>query len=313
MTSNSPELSAILPVAEDLQAIAETVSHLQRQTCCSRIELIITGPQHVLEKVNSDDYSQFAAFQSVPLNGSCSLGQAYAAGIREAHAPVIACCEDHAYPEPEWAEVLIAAHKREWTVVGPALRNGNPGNLTSWAAFMMGFGPWAVPCAAQQVTHLPWHNNSYKRDVLLEYGEKLSNLFEAETVLQWKLRDKGHKLYLEPQARIAHLNVAKFNAWIVFQHYAGQKFGAKRCENWSLARRMLYGAASFLIPVVRFSRLLKPVLERGKCQKPKLAVLAVVMFGLIADGLGQMRGYFFGTGRSVEKTAEFDLHRAKYL
>lgn len=313
MAPNSPELSAILPVADDLQAIAETLNYLKRQTCCSRMELIITGPQHVLENVNPDDYRDFAAFQSVSLKGPCSLGPAYAEGIRKANAPVIACCEDHAYPEPEWAEALIAAHKQEWTVVGPAMRNGNPASLTSWAAFMMGFGPWAVPCAAQQVTHLPWHNNSYKRDVLLEYGEKLSSLFEAESVLQWKLKEKGHKLYLEPQAQIAHLNVAKFSAWMVFQHYAGQKFGAKRCEKWSFARRMFYGSASFLIPIVRFSRLIKPVLERGKCQKPKLAVLAVVMLGLIADGLGQMRGYFCGTGHSVEKTAEFDLHRAKYL
>ena len=313
MVNNTSEISAVLVVSKDRQAIAETLSYLKRQTCRHRMEIVVTGPAQALEDVKADEYSPFASLRKCQLEKPWSLGRAYAAGVRVATSPIIVCCEDHAFPEPEWAEGLIAAHEEDWAAVGPAMRNGNPTSLTSWAAFLMGFAPWAVPCVRQEVTHLPWHNNSYKRDVLLEYGDRLSGMFEAESVLHWDLRSRGYRLCLEPNSQVSHLNVAKFRAWVVFQHYAGQKFGAKRSEDWSMARRLFYGFASGLIPVVRLARLLKPMVERGRCKKPILAVSGVVLLGLIADGFGQMRGYLFGIGRSIEMTAEFDLNRPKYL
>ena len=50
-----------------------------------------------------------------------------------------------------------------------------------------------------EVDYLPGHNSSYKRDVLLGYGDRLESMMESETVLHWDLRAKGHRLYLSRQ------------------------------------------------------------------------------------------------------------------
>jgi hypothetical protein len=92
---------------------------------------------------------------------------------------VVACCEDHAFPDPGWAQALIQAHRQPWAVVGPAMRNGNPETTVSWASFFMSFGPWAAPTTSTTVTHLSWNNNSYKRDVMLAYGSKLEAMLDA--------------------------------------------------------------------------------------------------------------------------------------
>jgi hypothetical protein len=61
MATNPSEISAILVVSKDLQAIADTLSYLKKQTCRHRMEIVVTGPAHVLEDLKADDYSLFAS------------------------------------------------------------------------------------------------------------------------------------------------------------------------------------------------------------------------------------------------------------
>ena len=71
------------------------------------------------------------------------------------------------------------------------MHNANPDTIVSWADFLVGYGPWARPSIVSERDYLPGHNSSYKRAVLLEYGDALATLMEAETVLMWDLRAKG--------------------------------------------------------------------------------------------------------------------------
>ena len=50
------------------------------------------------------------------------------------------------------------------------MRNANPKSAISWANLLIEYGPWLDPAPAGKASHLPGHNSSYKRDVLLGYG-----------------------------------------------------------------------------------------------------------------------------------------------
>ena len=313
MHAETAELSAILIVSGEFSSIRTTLDRLRQQSVAERVELVIVGAASALNEVTASQFPEFFGCRLVQVDEVESLGQAYAVGVRKSTAPVIACCEDHAFPAPTWAEELINAHRDGWAVVGPAMRNGNPDSTVSWAAFLMGFGPWATPAKAGVVTHLPWHNNSYKRDVLLHYDDTLGKMLDAESVLHWKLLERGLELYLEPKAQTDHLNVAQLGPWLKYQFFAGQKFAASRSAKWSWFRRCFYGAASFLIPPLRFWRLQKEIRRPGRCPSPMLPVVGVILLGLAADGAGQMLGYCSGFGASVAKTAEYDLHRMQYV
>ena len=310
---NQSALSALLVVRDDFATIRKTINYLQKQTAAGQTELVIVGPQEVFSAEDESVFREFHGCRFVQLESFSSLAAAHVAGIQQASAPIVAFCEDHAFPDRCWAEALMKAHQQPRAAVGPGMRNGNPQTIVSWASFFMSFGPWAMPVEASSVTHLPWFNNSYKRDVLLSYGEELEAMLGAESVLHWDLTKKGHELYLEPAAQTDHLNVAQMIPWLRFQFHAGRKFASSRCRDWGWFRRVFYCVASPLIPVVRFYRTQSEVRHPGRCPDRLMSVLCVLMLGLLADGLGQAIGYVAGVGDATEKTAEFELNRSIYL
>jgi len=181
------------------------------------------------------------------------------------------------------------------------LRNANPVNMVSRADFCIGYGPWAEPQVAGVREFLPGHNSCYKRNLLLAYGDRLESMMEAETVLHWDLRAQGHQLWLEPCARIAHVNFWRWSTWLRVQFHAGRVFAAARAANggWPFWRRALFTAASPLIPLVRLWRL------RRQAQ----GAWAALSIGLALDGLGQGVGYSCGAGNSREILARYEYHR----
>ncbi|MCL6546490.1 MAG: hypothetical protein K6T61_14805, partial [Bryobacteraceae bacterium] len=92
--------------------------------------------------------------------------------MRAASAPLVVMTEDHSLPEPGWAAALLEAHREHRAAVGPAIVNGNPESLLSWANVVIEYGEWLDPVQSRPVQHLPGHNTCYRRDVLLDYGEE---------------------------------------------------------------------------------------------------------------------------------------------
>ena len=115
---------------------------------------------------------------------------------------------------------------------------------------------------------LPGHNSSYKLVLLLEYGPELEGMLESETTLHSSLRQKGHQLYLEPGARISHLNYENLSVWIRTQYLSGRAFAADRSEHWPSSRRLLYAVGGPLIPLVRLRRILGQMREARRPLPP---------------------------------------------
>jgi hypothetical protein len=196
--------------------------------------------------------------------------------------------------------------------VGPAVRNANPATLTSWANLLIEYGDWLAPAPAGERHHIPGHNSSYKRAVLLEYGDALPDLVEAESVLQWDLRTRGHRCYLEPKAQAFHLNYERFGPSCIQRFHAGRLFAANRARKWSLARRALYTLAAPLIPLVRMVRTLRSAWRVGP-RPGLLLLLPVLEVLLVLDGLGEMLGYALGSGRAMQKLSADEFHRERFL
>jgi len=196
-------------------------------------------------------------------------------------------------------------------VVGPVVHNANPSTLVSRADFLIGYGPWAEPIKPCEPRHLPGHNSSYKREVLLGYGERLTGMLEAESVLHWDLVSHGHQLYLDPSARLAHTNFAKLGVWTAVQYHSGRVFGGMRAAGWPIWKRLAFTVASPLIPAVRFARLWPDARRVRAAGSASPGVVVTLMWGLLLDGLGQMVGYACGPGRSRVRAHEFC--RVRYI
>ena len=315
MPSSGPKLSIILVTPDQGQALSRTIRSLKVQTIADLLELVIVAPSAETIELNPDECESFGALRTVGIGEIHSVGAAYAAGIRAATASIIALGEDHSFPHTDWAERLVSAHAQPWAAVGPQVCNANPDSSVATADFLIAYGPWSESAKSGEVEHLPGHNSSYKRDLLLEFGDSLAAMLEAESVLHWQLRRSGHKLYLETAAKTSHVNFSRLASWASAQYHAGRMFAAFRARNehWTFLRRAGFTLAGPIIPLVRLLRILR--LRQGAPTNTSLFpfLLPTLCFGLALDGLGQMAGYVTGEGTASEKAFYFEFHRERHL
>ena len=310
--SQAPALSVILPCEEGFRYIRQTIEALQQQTICRQIELVLI----VRDALSDGELAEIDGFHSVRVVVDRGLmgNRARAAGIRAASAPIVASAEDHCYPEPRWAASLLAAFADGWSAVGPSMYNGNPASALSWVNLLLAFGPWVAPAAAGPIVQLPWHNTSYQRLLLVEYGDSLGELMDVEGLLQEDLARKGHRFYHAVDARVHHLNVSRVSSTITYRLDSSRLFAAYRSRGWSALRRLLYVLAAPLIPIVRLRRTL-PLLRKVEGGPGLHArVLAVAAVCLIIDSIGETIGYALGsTQRLVLKVEGFERLRFRHM
>jgi glycosyltransferase involved in cell wall biosynthesis len=309
---SSAEMSVVIVTQDCYDTIRETLRHIRAQDVRDRLEVVIVAPSADGLGLDEAEVSDFLLVRVVEVGPIRSLAWANAAGIRQARAPVVVLAEDHCYPEPGWAEALINAHRQPWAAVGPVVHNANPDSSISWADALLGYAPWLDPAPAGVIDHLPGHNSSYKRAILLDYGPDLEAMLEAESVLHWDLRAKGHQLYLEPAAKVSHVNFGRLSSWIPAQFHSGRVFAAARGRSWSPLRRLLYAGGAPFIPLVRSWRILRRA--RRVCPRHQpLKVLPALMLGLVVSALGELLGYASGAGDAKQKLSTFEFHRVRHL
>ncbi len=313
--SNHPEMSVVIVTPDNFATIRKTVKHLLSQTVRDKLEIVIVTPSVDGLGLDDSEMKDFLQFRVIEVGEIGSTGEAIADGVRKAGAPVVTYVEEHVYPEPDWAEALIKAHREPWAAVGAVISNANPESMISWASLFTDFGPWVEQTLATETKGLAPHQTSYKRSVLLEYGADLEAMLEVETILHWDLISKGFRLYLEPAAKVNHLNISVLSSCIRAQFYGGRVFGAARAryQNWSIWRRLLYIGCMPLIPVIRLMRALDEIRRTALKSKLLPSILPALIMGLISHSLGEFTGYAFGVGEAPKRKLTFELNRYRHV
>jgi hypothetical protein len=309
VSASGPSLSVALLTPEGFESLRRTVSCLATQDIASAIELLILAPAGQNVVVDESLATFFHSLRVIPVAYGTGTGDARAAAVREARAPIIAFAEDHSFPQDGWAAALVDAHRGPYAAVGPAVHNANPSTKVSWADLLMGYGPWLAPTTSGPRDHLPGHNSSYKRAPLLALGDELPALIEAETTLHWKLRAQGHSLYLDERARVAHTNFEAFPLWIWVSFHTGRMFAGTRAMHWPWWRRAAFAAASPLIPLVRLRRHLGQARQVGWTAGRIAGLVPTLLAGLVANGIGEGMGTVAGAGRSGAKLVAWEFNR----
>ena len=307
----APALTVILPTWDTFDALRTTVHHLTAQTVAGAIELIICAPSAERAAVDAEAVRGLHSVRVLEAGPLKEMGPVRARAVREASADIVAFAEDHCFPYPDWAEALLAAHAAPHAAVGPAVHNANPESNISWADLLVEYGRWVAPGRRREVEMLPGHNSSYKRDVLLQYGQELDNMMETETVLFWDLRRRGYTLLFEPAARVMHTNFTRLGPYLQVQWHLGRAFGGRRAEPWSVARRAAYALASPAIPFIRLSHVVRGAITNRVPFRRLVSILPILLAGLAVDCIAQATGAAFGAGRSTVRLTAYEFHRGE--
>ena len=312
-TMSVPSLSVVLVTAGSFGTVRKIVRCLQAQTICDQIELLIAVRSGAAFCAEPDVLSGFKRHEIIEIGEPVRVAVAKTTAVGRATAPVIAFTEDHCFPEPGWAEALLAAHNDGWAGVGPAVRNANPGTAISRTAYLMHWASWMDPVARGPAQLIAWHNSSYRRTALMEVSGDLPGLFLVENFLQAALRDRGHHLYVEPAACVSHVNMSRPGPWMAHGFWGGRLYAARRVsyERSSLLQRAKKVASCPVVPLVRMWRLLR-LLRRdrrlGEFMPRTLPLLAV---GLLTHAAGEAAGYLLGEGDAESHYSEFELFRQR--
>ncbi|MBA2646410.1 MAG: hypothetical protein H0U81_06385 [Pyrinomonadaceae bacterium] len=313
--TNFPALSVVIVAPKLFERIRKTLRALKAQTIRDRLEIVVVVPSADSIGLDESELAGFFGYQVVEVGPIHSVDRAAARSVKHATATVVAIIEDHAYPNPEWAEAIVSAHRNSWAAVGPSVENANPATMLSWINLLMAYGKWGGATAGMVVDDLPNHNVSYKRAVLMEFGDEIENMVGRAGSLHRSLRAKGHKFFMEPAAEIYHLNPSRLSSTITLRFQAGRMFGATRARNerWSPLRRVLYIGALPLIPAMHLPRILREVRARGRQRELLPRVLPALLFGLALEAIGEVVGYAFGVGGAARFLETFELDRLDHL
>jgi Glycosyl transferase family 2 len=308
-----PEMSVLIVTPDDRRTIARTLRHLRAQTVRDRLELIVCAPTREGLGLAESDVEGFARVTVVEVGRVERVARAKVEGVRAACAPFVAFAEDHCFPEPEWAALLLEAHGRGAAAVGPTMLNANPRTATSWAGLYLHYGCCMEPAPAGAAATLPWHNTSYRRELLLSYGEELAPMLAVEGALLEDLRRRGHELYFEARARTAHVQITRLRSWVLHSFWGGRLFGATRArkQGWKAWRRALYVCGGPLIPLVRLWRTIPRVGATGRGLLPR--VIPPMIAGLIPHAAGEVCGYALGFGDSERRYSSYEIKRTLHV
>lgn len=247
----------------------------------------------------------------VPLPAGTLFSVAKAHGVRLATAPVVVFLEEHVRVWPGWARALMDGYDRPCGGIGPEVHNGNPESWISRYLEVLNYHESLPPAAAGPAAILPGHNSSFRREVLLGYGDELVDLMRAELVLHLRLRRDGHELRIEPAARISHINETSFGSATRGRFLWNRCYGAMRVRafGWSRGRRLFYAAAMPLIPLYTLARLIRYGIRRRPAMLPRVIAGAPLLLAVqLASAAGHTAGVLFGIGRAEAGFSQFEMN-----
>ena len=302
-----PPLSVVLVAGSQRARAQRVLDALAAQTVAGDLEVVVidVSPPPVPSLDTRDLRAQYVRRPDIT-----RWGAARVEGVRAASADVVAFIEDHCFPAPTWAEILIETHRGPWVAVGYAFTNANPWTYVSRSSMMARYGAFAHPARRGPARLLSGNNISYKKQALLEFGPALEGLLAIDFNLQELLARRGAPMFVEARALAAHQNFTSVIKEGRTGHAYCRLLAARRAEtqDWGAFRRVAYGlAAPAGAPVIRLARLLTGMAGRPALWPTVGAGLPAIAVEYLFDATGESLGYLFGAGNAERDTMRWEL------
>jgi hypothetical protein len=311
--SSPPLLSAIIACPDNYQTVRRLTQYLRVQTIRDQIELVYIMPSAADFNFHEEDMAEMWGYQLVEIGDFPSLNIPRAKGIQVAKADIVVYTEDHCYPAADWAEHLVKAHEGPWAAVGPQIGLANAHSYTSWANFFIQYVSWMRPSEGGIAEDVPGHNSSYKRKILLEYGDELFHQTIFDTAMNQDLRRKGYELYVEPKALAFHLFMTNVMPFMRENFVIGRAYANTRSQSMKLWERILRFCLAPVVPFIRIKRVIDEIKNRGWEKQLLPGIIPPLFRGLVFSALGEAAGWLFGLGKSMEVSMELDFHRERFI
>ena len=299
-------------VTDRYRTIRRLVDCLRAQTARRELEVVIVAPTGAGADLSQVPPDEFAGVRIVEQESIWPMSTARAAGVRAATAPIVFLGETHSFPHPEFARVIMDAASAQWDVLVPALENANPENAISWSNFVMDYGSWHRDLPSGAIEGGPTWNVAYRRSVLMELEADLARMLSHGDDLAVAFRAANRTTVFAPTAIVGHVNVSQPRWWFEQRYLCGLMIGDSRRRRWSAKKRLLYVAASPLIPAVVLARLGPAIFGGSRGGMPWTAI-PTLFAGAVFRAMGEAVAYARGAlPASQTRMDEYELHKLDF-
>lgn len=309
-------MSVVVVTRDRVATVAKLLDHLHQQTAVDDIEVLLVGPNAASlagadRLMNGFRYGRALAYG----DGEFSRGRGTEHGVKQASATLIALTEDHSYPDPHWAERLIAAAAGGWAAVGASVTNANPQTVWSRVNHDLSYGRWSSDVPAGEIDDVPGFNSAFSREALLGLGADLEFLLDRITALHRTIRERGGRFAFSPDAALHHWSPSVGGPSIRAWFSIGRCYGDHRAnhEQWPMTRRAMYAGAAPLIVLMRLRSHWRSMRAARALRKETPGYYATLAVILTAIGFGESYGYVAGEGRAIDLLNDFEFSRDRFL
>ena len=211
----------------------------------------------------------------------------------------MAILEDHGRVAPDWAASVLEAHRGPWGAVGGVVENGRSG-LVNWAVFFCEYTPYMAPVVEGEAADLPGNNIAYKRPHLMRHAHVLA-CGKWESWINDRLRVDGIALASTNAMVVHHIKPFRLGDFLVQRYHFARSYAGMRRVDQSPARRLVYGFGSLALPALLMARITRTVVQKWRHLRQFALASPLVALFLTVGAVGEMIGYLFGPGSSLEK------------
>jgi len=290
-----PRLSVLLPAMKGYDSVAAARDAWSMQTGRDQLEILVLCPEHL-----GPSKQQTAALprgEVIVKVGTADLHEARMIGIQAASGDYVMLAEDHCLPDRDWAQAVMDRLEEGWDAVGSALRPGNRTSCWTEGSFLIGYGEWMAPVTGGPTQILCGWNGTVRIELLRQFGSELAGDLLVGAFLVARLREQGHRFYLEDRACMRHFDPPGWAYEIYLLVLVGLGFGAMRAQRWPLAARLLYPLAAPAVAFLHWKRALIHYRRAGAGCGLRPTALAAAAVLALTWGLGEAAGAVMGVTR----------------
>lgn len=212
---------------------------------------------------------------------------------------VVGVVEDHVLPDPDWAVLVMEAHRDGARVVGGSVRNAARDRLVDRAAFLCEYSHALDPPAAGPAPWLTGNNVAYRRELL----GRFRHVWEAgtwEDRLHEAMREDGVELVFRPDIRVRHLMHYTASGYASQRFLYSRALAAMRLEDRPAWLRAAFALGALALPPVLLWRIGRRSVRGGRFRLlvRSLPLLAV---WVTAWAAGEAVGALAGDGGALAR------------
>ena len=294
-----PELSVLVPSVNGLGDLIGCLEALRRQQGV-RLEIVVID--RLGEEVREVVRKRFPDVALISTASDTTIPDMRALGFLRAQGQAIAVIEDHVIVPLRWGRQLLDALSSGHRVVGGSVENAATDTLLDWAAFLCEYSACLPPLQAGEAAWLTGNNVVYARQLVEKYRSALEE-GKWENYFHDTMRADGVKLICKPEIVVGHKKHYTFGEYLSQRYLYARSYAGARVREASLLKRLAYGGAAFVLPLLLFCRTVKQVVAKRRHIGYLIASLPLLGIFVISWGAGEVVGYWFGAGKALSRSS----------